>query len=559
MIMQLVGGALEAARAARVGLGQRLELTMPAVSIETPAQRAHGDYSCNIAMLLARQEHLPAHQIAARIIARLPVGQGVIQRAEIAGPGFLNLFVAPEQLHAVVRSVLRKGADYGRSDAGAGRRMQVEFVSANPNGPLHIGHGRAAALGDTIARLLDWAGWEVTREYYINDATNSTQMVNFGRSLYVRYLQALGRDVPMPEDSYEGEYVTEIARRIADREGDRYLALPEQESIRVFTELALREMLEQQRADLRAFGVEYDEWFSEQQLHDSGAVRDAVELLKKRGWAYEAEGAIWLRSTALGDEKDRVLVRGTGAPTYLAADAAYHRNKFDRGFDKVIDIWGPDHHGYVARTKAVVAALGIDPDRLEILIHQIVRLFKAGEMVRMSKRAGDIIPLSDLVEEVGRDAARYFFLMRKADSHLDFDIDLAKKESQDNPVYYVQYAHARVCSILRKAEAEGVALPNAATVDLAPLGHESERELIRRLADLPEEVSLAAETYQPHRLALYAQDLATAFHAFYDTCRVLGEGVSPELTAARLALVGAARIVLSNTLGILGVSAPERM
>ena len=288
-------------------------------------------------------------------------------------------------------------------------------------------------------------------------------------------------------------------------------------------------------------------------------MRDAVELLKKRGWAYEAEGAIWLRSTALGDEKDRVLVRGTGAPTYLAADAAYHRNKFDRGFDKVIDIWGPDHHGYVARTKAVVAALGIDPDRLEILFHQIVRLFKAGEMVRMSKRAGDIIPLSDLVEEVGRDAARYFFLMRKADSHLDFDIDLAKKESQDNPVYYVQYAHARVCSILRKAEAEGVALPNAATVDLAPLGHESERELIRRLADLPEEVSLAAETYQPHRLALYAQDLATAFHAFYDTCRVLGEGVSPELTAARLALVGAARIVLSNTLGILGVSAPERM
>lgn len=558
MVKEQVREAVAAALRAAKDAGRLTLEPMPEVNIEVPGNRAHGDYSTNVAMLLAKQERLSPREVAARILAHLPDGQELIAHAEIAGPGFVNLALRPEKLFGVVSVVREQGEAYGRSQHGRGRKIQVEFVSANPNGPLHIGHGRAAALGDVIARLLDWAGWDVTREYYINDATNSTQMINFGRSLYVRYQQVLGRDIPMPEDSYEGEYVTEIARRIVERDGDRYLAMGEEDATRIFTELALKEMLAQQREDLKSFGVEYDVWFSEQTLHDSGAVQGTLEALKESGYAFEQDGALWLQSTAFGDDKDRVLVRATGAPTYLAADAAYHRNKFERGFEKVLDIWGPDHHGYVVRTRAAVAALGIEPARLDILIHQIVRLYKGGEMVRMSKRAGDIIPLADVTEEVGRDAARYFFLMRKADSHLDFDIDLAKKQSQDNPVYYVQYAHARICSILRKAETDGVALPGP-DVDLGPLGEEPERDLVRKLADFPEEVLAAAESYQPHRLAPFAQDLATAFHAFYDNCRVLGEEVPAEVTAARLALIDATRIVLANTLGVMGLSAPERM
>ncbi|MBI3948192.1 MAG: arginine--tRNA ligase [Armatimonadetes bacterium] len=551
-VRDTVAAALAAAR--RAG-DLRLE-AVPEWTLETPASREHGDYSTDVAMLLARQERLAPPEVAARILKHLPDGGGAIARAEVAGPGFLNFYLAPGWLGGVVREVRRRGAAYGRSDGGAGRRVQVEFVSANPNAPLHVGHGRAAAFGDVLARLLEWTGWQVTRECYVNDATHSAQMLNLGRSLSARYQQLLGRDAPLPEGACEGEYVTELARAVTDREGDRHLALPEAERARVFAEVALAEMLAQQRDELRRFGVAFDVWFSEQTLHRTGAVAEALDALRAAGHAYEAEGILWLRATTLGDDEDHALLRGSSAPTYLAADAAYHRDKFARGFDRVIDIWGPDHRRYVARTRAAVAALGIDPSRLEIIILQGVSILKGGEVVRRSRRAGDLIPLSDLIEEVGPDAARYFLLTRPADTPLDFDVDLARREGRENLLSRVRDAHARACRALNTAAEAGRAAPPA-DADIELPGEAPERDLVRRLADFPERVAAAAEAREPHRLITFVDELAAALHAFFDTCPPPDGAPSSEPTAARLALVDACRTVLANALALLGVSAPE--
>ena len=529
---------------------------LPEIELEVPKNTQFGDFTTNAAMVLAKEAGMPPRKVAEVILSHLHA-QDIVERTEIAGPGFINFYLKPTWLHDALCRIATQGAQYGRSDVGQGTRIQVEFVSANPNGPIHVAHGRGAATGDVISSMLSALGFDVTREFYVNDAVNSKQMQNFGKSVHARYMQALGHDFPMPEDAYQGEYVIDIAKDIVKEYGDRFLSMSVEERIRTFTDLAKEQMLELQKKDLADFGVKFDVWFSEQTLHESGKVARVIEILKERGYAYEKSGAVWLKSTAFGDDKDRALVRSNGQPTYIAADAAYHLDKFNRGFEKVIDCWGPDHHGYIARTKAAVAALGCDPSKLDIIIYQAVRLFAGGEMVMMSKRAGDVVLLSELVAEVGKDAARFFFLMRSTDSNLDFDLELAKSQSNDNPVYYVQYAHARICSILRKAEEMGVPVRRACDADLTPLGHEAEISLIKKLAEFPDTVAEAGLAYEPHRLTRYCQDLAAIFHTFYTECRVMGE--DPALTNARLALVDSARIVLQNALGLLGISAPSTM
>jgi len=553
LIAQSVLGALGAACEA----GELAITGMPAADdfqVERPPNAEFGDWSCNAAMVLAKAAKQPPRRVAEAIARHLAAGE-LIERVEVAGPGFLNFFLKPAWLQAAVREARARDREYGANETLRGQRIQVEFVSANPTGPLNVVSGRAAAYGDTLAHLLACCGAEVSREYYVNDALHSTQIGRFGLSLEARYCRALGQDKPLPEDAYQGEYLAEMGAEIAQEHGDRYLALSEEERVAAFTEMALARIVADHKAVLEAFGVCYDVWFHESSLVASGAVDGVVEALEQAGRTYESEGAVWFRATAFGLEKDEVLIRRTGQPAYLAGDLAYHRDKHERGFDRVIDIWGPDHHGHVARTLAGVKALGYPEGWLEIIIHQVVRLVSGGELVRMSKRAGEIVALADLVADVGKDAARFFFLMRSADASLDFDLELAKRESDENPVYYVQYGHARICSILREAEKRGVSPPGEA--DLALLREPDELALMRALADFPEEVEHAAHSRAAHRMTRYAQDTARAFHAFYTTCRVLGD--DPALTAARLALVDASRIVLRNVCGILGIEAPERM
>lgn len=529
---------------------------LPEVSVAPPRVKEFGDFATNVAMLLTREVGLSPRDVASIIVNHLPADP-LVSKVEVAGNGFINFTLRPDWLHDVVRDIQAKGDTYGRWDVGQGTRVNVEFVSANPNGPITVAHGRGGAIGDVLARLLEAIGYQVTREFYVNDATNSLQMQHFARSLVVRYRQLLGEDVALPEDGYAGEYLVDIARELLEKEGGRLAEGDDEAVVERFRAYAEEAMKHQQQQDLADFGITFDVWFSENSLHTSGQVAQAIELLTARGYAYEHEGALWLRSTAFGDDKDRVLVRSNNQPTYIAADAAYHKNKFDRGFRHLIDIWGPDHHGYVARTRAAVAALGYPADSFEVLIYQIVRLFKGGELVRMSKRAGNVATLRDVLDEVGTDAARFFFLMRSHDSPLDFDLELAKKESSENPVYYVQYAHARICSILRVAVEEGWQVPNAQETDLSPLQHEHEVALMKKLDEFPEEVLEAATQRAPHRLTRFSMDLADAFHKFYDTCRVVSDDRA--LTQARLVLVDATRIVLRNVLGLLGVTAPERM
>ncbi|HEY3379288.1 MAG TPA: arginine--tRNA ligase, partial [Armatimonadota bacterium] len=525
MIKQLLADALtNAAQMAKEGGRLQFE-TLPAFSVERPANPAFGDFSVNLAMMIASQAKMPPRQAAQVIIDHLRLSEQVLDRVEIAGPGFINFYLQPTWMFEIVQEIHRRGDAYGRSNLGQGKRVLAEYVSANPNGPLSIPHGRGAIIGDVLCNVLDAAGYAVCREFYVNDAATSTQMVRFGESLVVRYLQAFGQDIEFPEEGYHGEYVKEFAQRIKERDGDKYLTMPAAERLELFTTLGKEEMLNWQREVLASFGVEFDNWYRESSLIDSGAVERGLEELKKRGETSESEGAVWLNSTKYGDDKDRALVRSNGKPTYLASDVAYHREKFERGFDILIDIWGPDHHGYIARTKASMAALGYAPEQVHVLIYQVVRLMRNGEYVMGGKRKGDIILLSELIEQVGRDAARYFFLLRSSDSDLNFDLDLAVKETSDNPVYYVQYAHARIASILRSAEEKGIAIPDPFTTDLTPLSSDAELSLIRRLADFPEEIVTAAELYEPHRLPRYAQDLAREFHIFYDRCPVLKDGV----------------------------------
>jgi arginyl-tRNA synthetase len=533
--------------------------TLPTFTVERPANPAHGDFSVNLAMVLASQAKMAPRMVANALTESLQLPERLLERMEIAGPGFINLYLAPTWLHEVVQEIHRQGDAYGCTDRGKGARVLAEYVSANPNGPLSIPHGRGAIIGDVLCNVLAAAGYEVSREFYVNDAATSTQMVRFGESLVIRYLQEFGQQIEFPEDGYHGGYVVDFARRIKERDGDKYLAMDPAERLELFTQMGKEAMIDWQRDVLASFGVEFDQWFRESSLFEHHDVDKGLALLEQRGETYASEGAVWLGSTKYGDDKDRPLVRSNGKPTYLASDVAYHLNKFERGFQTLIDIWGPDHHGYIARTKASMAALGFSPDRLHVLIYQVVRLMRNGEYVMGGKRKGDIILLSELIEQVGRDAARYFFLLRSADSDLNFDLDLAIKQSPDNPVYYVQYAHARIASILRTAEERGVTLPDPQTVDLSPLGHEAEVSLIRRLTDFPEEITTAAELYEPHRLTRYAQDLAREFHVFYDRCPVLKEDTPEATRNARLVLVGAAKLTLRNVLTLLGVGAPERM
>ncbi len=530
---------------------------IPNFVLEVPREKAHGDLAANLAMLLTRQAKASPRIVAEKIISYFNADGTWVKDIEIAGAGFINFRLDPAWLSLVVPEVLKQGRSYGSSDLGQGEKVQVEFVSANPTGLLHMGNARGAALGDSLANLLSFAGYDVHREFYINDAGN--QIENFAKSLEARYLQQLGHDVPFPEEGYHGQDLIDTVKRLIGKLGDKYVSAASELRREMLVKFALQEKLADIKETLTNFGVEYDVWFSEQTLHDSGRVQQVLEQLKDKGFIYEKEGALWLRSTDFGDEKDEVVVRSNGTPTYFAADIAYHKNKFERGFDKVINIWGADHHGHVARMKGAVKALGYNPDNLQILLMQLVRLIQQGEIVRMSKRSGQYITLRELIDEVGKDAARFFFVLRDPDSTVEFDLDLAKAESAENPVYYVQYAHARLCSILRKAAEEfGEAHFLDKNINYSLLvNSQSERELLRKLGEFPFEIATSAQLLEPHRIARFALDLASLFHTFYNDQRVLAEDAS--LRAARLSLVEATRVTLFNILFILGVNAPERM
>lgn len=580
-IKSLISEALAAAVAARA-----LALDdLPEVVIERTRDAAHGDFACPVALGLARASRARPRDIAAIIVAHLPASP-LLARVEIAGPGFINLFLADAAYHALLVSIRTEGHGFGRGTVGAGRRVQVEFVSANPTGPLHVGHGRGAAYGSAVADLLEAAGYSVQREYYVNDA--GRQMHILAVSVWLRYLQHCGEPVALPASAYRGEYIREVAASLhvthgetlrlaaptvladlpADEPdgGDKELfidALIErsrqllgEDRYASVHDLAVETILDDIRVDLEAFGVIYQRWFSERSLVDDGSVAAAVARLREAGHVYEKDGALWFASSAFGDEKDRVVVRENGQATYFASDIAYHLDKFARGFERIINVWGADHHGYIARVKGSLTAAGEDASRLEVQLVQFANLFRAGQKVQMSTRSGEFVTLRELREEVGRDAARFFYTMRKSDQHLDFDLDLARSQSRDNPVYYVQYAHARVCSMLRRAAEQGIALPPA-DVALARLVEAEERELMATLSRYPEVVESAALEAAPHLLAHYLRDAATALHQWYDARRALVEDTA--LRDARMALADAARIVIASGLGLLGVSAPETM
>ena len=551
---------MEALAEAALGEGQPPSVE-EAIVVERPKDSGHGDLATNAALVLARELKRPPREIAEALLPHLAAHRELFEAVDVAGPGFINFRLARSFLQEALRDVLETGTGYGRSDVGRGEAVQVEFVSANPTGPLHVGHGRGAAVGDVLASLLDAAGFEVQREYYINDVGN--QMEILGRSIFVRYCQKLGKDLPLPDDGYQGAYIGDIAGRIIERDGSAHLKREEADVLATFTEFASETILRQIEADLLDFGVRFDRWFSERSLFETGLVERALKELEEAGYIYERDGARWLASSGLGDEKDRVVVRENGQPTYLASDIAYHLEKFERGFDVVIDVWGADHHGHIPRMKAAMKASGRDPEALNVLLVQFVTLLRAGEPVAMSTRAGEFVTLREVMDEVGRDAARFFFLMRRSDSHLDFDLELAKRRTAENPIFYVQYAHARICSILREADGRGVPLPDAAAADLAPLSMPEERAIMVTLMRFGEQVAEAAKAYEPHRLVFYLQEMAAQFHQYYNrgntdpACRVLGDDKA--VTAARLVLVQAVKQVLANALGLLGVDAPEAM
>ena len=532
--------------------GKLPTVTLPEVTIEHPQKAEHGDYASSFPLKLARVTGLKPLTIANDIVALMaPIHE--IDRIAVASPGFINFTLNSDWLTGQVESIIEAGAAYGNIDLGRSSRVQVEFVSVNPTGPLHVGHGRGAILGSTLSNVLNAAGYKVEKEYYINDAGN--QVDAFRHSLHARYQQCLGINAEMPSDGYLGSYMVDLAKEIIAEEGDRFLNLPSPEALSQLGQIGLEKMIAMIRSDLELLGVSFDVWFGEQSLYDNGQYQKVMSLLRQRGYVTESEGAVWFTSTALGEDKDNVLVRGDGSPTYFASDIAYHYNKFlERKFDKVINIWGADHQGHISRMKAVIKTLGIDPERLEVIISQMVTLRRGDELVRISKRSGDIITLREVIDEVGVDACRFFFLSRSADSQMDFDLELAKRESADNPVYYVQYAHARIASILRLAQEREIDYGDG---NVSLLVTEPELTLIRKMLLLPEIVEIVAHTLEPHHLTYYAQDLATTFHSFYKQCRV----ISPDevLTGARLKLVGAAKLVLANTLHLMGMTAPEKM
>jgi arginyl-tRNA synthetase len=525
-----------------------------AVEVVRPRQKEHGDYATNVALALGASAGRNPREVAEIVVRHLPPND-VVAKAEVAGPGFINLFLSHGWLYGVLGEVERLGEAYGRSDLGVGQRVQVEFVSANPTGPLHVGHARNAVLGDSLANVLEASGYGVEREYYYNDA--GRQMELFAASVASRYAELHGVDLPFPDEGYPGSYILELAGDISAQYGPELLDLPpDQRNARVKDE-AERRIFDWIRRTLDRFRVRFDTWFSERSLHESGRIDRAVTMLREAGHAYEADGAVWFRSTGFGDDKDRVLIRSNGQPTYFAADCAYLLEKFGRGFDHLVYVWGADHHGDVVRVKGAAEALGFDADRVELLLYQFVSFTRGGRPVQMSKRAGEIITLDELLDEVGVDAARYTLLTRSSDTALEFDVELVTRKSMDNPVYYVQYAHARIASLLRYAEDQGA--PMAPLEDVRPeeLVHETELDLLRKIAELPEQVELAARLRAPYRLTRYAEELAAGFHRFYTECRVVTD--DPSLTQARLHLSAATRQTIANVLGLLGVSAPASM
>lgn len=543
---------------------------VPQPTLERPREEGHGDWACTVAMRLAKAARMNPRQIAQILVDNLPENE-LIETVEIAGPGFINLTLANSVFQNVIAEVRAQGSDYGKSTLPKPCKVDLEYVSANPTGPMHVGHGRWAALGDSIARVMRHAGYDVDEEFYINDQGN--QMNVFADSLVVRYQQALGQDVEMPEASYGGGYVKELAQQIIDRDGDKWLSVDPDERRHEFREMGYKAMMENVKETLEIFGNHFDTWFSERSLfvadeEGKTKVDRAFEVMKDKGYIFEQDGATYFRSTAFGDEKDRVLIKTNGELTYFMSDVAYHYDKMQRGYDHLIDIWGADHHGYIPRCQAMMAAWGY-PDALEVVLGQLVTLFRDGQQVRMSKRTGEMITFRELIDEVGVDATRYMMLSKSSDQSIDFDIEVAKKKDASNPVYYVQYAHARICSILRKAaqargiDTDGVSVAelvetlSITNADLSVLTHESELELMRKMADFTDLVAGAARDRAPFRLTHYAQDLAALFHSFYTNCRVIGEG--EQLEQARLALADSARIVLALALGLLGVSAPEHM
>jgi arginyl-tRNA synthetase len=528
---------------------------IPAITLEVPKDKSHGDLSTNLAMQLTKIAKRNPRQVAEALIANLDKDKASILSAEIAGPGFINFYLTKSYLYPVIGEVLSQGDKYGTIAVGQGKRVQVEFVSANPTGSLHLGHARGAAVGDALCNVLTAAGYEVTREYYINDAGN--QVNNLAKSIEARYRQVLGQDADMPEDGYHGEDIFGFAKELAADQGDKLLSLTDDARFEYFRTYGLEKELDKIKRDLGRFGVNFDVWYSEMSLYESGKVIEALDALRAKGQVYEEEGAVWLRSTDYGDDKNRVLVKNDGSYTYLTPDAAYHMDKYARGYDQMINIWGADHHGYIPRMKAAMAALGNDPDKLTVLIAQMVSLFQNGEKVKMSKRTGKAVTMEDLMDEVGVDAIRYFFTMRSMDSHLDFDMDLAVSTSNENPVFYVQYAHARICSIFRQAEEQGIAVLSWQEADLSLLDTEPAFDLIRKLGELPEAIAESARLYAPHVIIRYVYELASQFHSYYRAERVITEDVVQ--SQAKLQLLAALRIAIANCLALVGVSAPDKM
>ncbi len=528
---------------------------LPPFTVEQPADSSHGDFSCNAALVSAKTFRKNPRETAAMVAEAAILDGTLFERIEVAGPGFINFFLKPLWFGETVSTVLSEGERYGRTELGQGKRVLVEFVSANPTGPMHIGNARGGAIGDCLASLLDYAGYSVEREFYINDAGN--QVNKFGLSLDIRYKQLFGSDEEMPEDSYHGQDIIDHAKAFADKYGDKYMSVSEEERRKALVEYALPINIKGLEDDLLKYRIKYDTWFRESSLHESGKVAEVVEMLKAKGVTYEQDGALWFKATDFGDDQDRVLVRANGVPTYFVPDIAYHYNKLvTRGFDKAIDILGADHHGYIARMKAAMTALGVDADKLDIVIMQMVRLVRKGETVKLSKRSGKAITLATLLDEIPMDAARFFFNLRDPDTHLEFDLDLAVEESSKNPVFYVQYAHARICRLIEKLAEDGVTL-GGVTPDKLTFTEEAELAVIRQLAVLPDTINEAAKDYNPSKITRYSYELAQLFHKFYDSCKIKGE--ADNVVFSRLALCAAVKTVIKNLLDMLKVEAPEKM
>jgi arginyl-tRNA synthetase len=540
-------------KAAVINAGLATEAEIPNVILEVPKEKSHGDYSTNMAMQLARVAKKAPRMIAEELIKSFDKTKASIDKIEIAGPGFINFYMDNSYLTNLIPTVLKAGEKYGETTVGNNTKIQVEFVSANPTGDLHLGHARGAAVGDSLSNILAKAGYDVSREYYINDAGN--QINNLALSVEARYFQALGLEKDMPEDGYHGEDIIGIGKRLAEEFGDKYVHVDEAERFDVFREYGLKYEMEKLKKDLEDFRVSFDVWFSETSLYHNGKIDNALQALRDNGYIYKKDGATWFRSTDLGDDKDRVLIKQDGSYTYLTPDIAYHKDKLERGFEKLINIWGADHHGYIPRMKAAIQALGYQ-DALEVEIIQLVHLYKNGEKMKMSKRTGKAVTMRDLVEEVGLDGVRYFFAMRSADTHMDFDLDLAVSQSNENPVYYAQYAHARISSILRQGEEQYISFDE--NIDLTQISAEKEIEVLKKIGEFPLAVSEAAEKRMPHRITNYIFELASSFHSFYNAEKVL-DVENTERTKARLALIKAVQITLKNALSLIGVSAPEKM